>query len=181
MSNIVYLISTQYLKSHSVINGNVADELLNNSIEEAQTIYLQQILGTKLYEKILNLVDTGEIALPVNAEYKRLLDSHIQKVLSYRATELAIPYLMVKLVNKGTQSQNSDWSNSSDLKSVQYLRDDVVNRAEFYEQRLIDYLCDNAGKFPEYHSNRGHDLRHNKNAFFSGIVFDNDGGCCFRS
>ena len=68
--NTIYLISTQFLKENTPINDNVADYLLNAAIRDAQTINLQQVTGTKLYKKVLNLVENGTISDEINAKYK---------------------------------------------------------------------------------------------------------------
>lgn len=175
MNDTIMFISVNYLKGHSVINDNVADELLVNSIFEAQNIYLQSILGTKLYTKLLELVDSNDIELPVNANYKYLLTDYIQQYLTYRATEQAIPYLMVKLVNKGTQVQNSDWSANADIKKVEYLRDDVKYKCDFYAQRMADFLLDNQQDYPEYKKGTKHDIKGDKHNYYCGVEL----GCGF--
>ena len=44
-------------------------------------------------------------------------------------------------------------------------------RADFYTQRLVDYLCNKSNLFPEYLNNSNEDLRPNRdNNNFSSIV-----------
>ena len=41
--------------------------------------------------------------------------------------------------------------------------------AEFYGQRIVDYLCENSSSYPEYTSNSGADLNPISNAYYTGI------------
>ena len=175
--NRVYFISTQYLKEHSTINNNVDENLLNSAIWEGQTIHVQQLLGTDLFDKISDLIRTGNIALPSNVEYKTLLNDYVMECVSYWAFYEAIPYIRFKVVNKGVESQSSEWSNPTDIQHLEYLQENVMNKAQFYSQRLTNYLLQNSNLFPEYHRNFEIDkMRPTNGNYFSGIVFD--GGIC---
>lgn len=182
MSNKVFFISTNYLKSNTAINANVADELLNNSIFEAQSIHIQQLIGTDLYNKLVNLIKTNTIGDPQFADYKYLLDNYIVDCTAYWAWVECIPYLVAKVVNKGVERQNSEWSSPAAINEVEYLRDDLRNKAQFYSQRLTDYLLQHRNLYPEFSQNHEIDkLRPQNGNYFSGIVFD-DGSCpCERT
>ena len=77
----VLLISEQKLKDNTPITDNVDSSELRFAIQQSQAIQIQETLGTNLYEKILQLVDTGDINLAGNANYKSLLDNYIQPTL----------------------------------------------------------------------------------------------------
>lgn len=174
-----YLISCDYLKSHTSINNNVDNTLLNNAIWEAQTIHIQQITGSELYNKVIDLVVSGDIQLPANSGYKNLLDDFLQPTIAYWAWYESIPYVSFKIVNKGVELQNSDYSNNTQLNQMEYLRDEIRNKAEFYSQRMVTYLKNNRSSYPEYNS--GHDdLNPTNNQYFSGIQFDRNCGCCLN-
>ena len=57
----VFLISEAKLREFTDMDNNVDTMLIKNAIREAQDIPLQQCIGTLLYNKILNLVETGDI------------------------------------------------------------------------------------------------------------------------
>lgn len=178
----VYFISCEYLKEQTPVNNNVDNNLLNNAIWEAQSIHIQQQTGTKLYNKLVDLIRTGTISLPGNAAYKTLLDDYIQPTTAYWAWYESIPYLAMKCVNKGVERQNSDWSVKAELNEVEYLRDDIRNKCEFYSQRLTDFMWENRSKYPELVDNHKLDELHpTGNQYFSGVQFDGDGCACVRS
>lgn len=145
-----YLISTKVLKEQSIINSNVDDSLLHNAIWEAQNIEIQQLLGSQLYNKIIELVDEDEINNSEYADYKYLLDEYIQNVIVYAATQRAAVYIRIKVMNKSVTAQNSENSNPVDLSELQFLMDHVKNDMEFFSKRLQDYLIANSELFPEY-------------------------------
>ena len=65
-----FLISEKTLKENSVINNNVDGMYILPAIEFAQDAGLQPLLGTVLYEKLMDLVADGSI---VNAPDYKLL------------------------------------------------------------------------------------------------------------
>lgn len=177
----IYLISTDQLKNNSAINSNVDDTLLLNAISEAQEIELQQTLGSKLYKKIITLVDTGDISSQENSNYKTLLDDYCQKVVVYYATARAIPYLAVKLKNKGATREYSENSSDAAFNEFEYLRKKVENDAQYFAQRLADYLHQNRSDFPEYTEMAGCDeIKPNRRAYRSALVLDQPTCCCVK-
>lgn len=148
----IFLISTQDLKNYSIINNNVDDSLLHNAILEASEIELQELLGTKLYKKILQLIDNDQIALPQNSYYKTLLDEYCTKVVLYAALHRAIPYVHYKVVNKGITTQSSEYSTTTSIQEMEFLMDKIKNDLEFFSNRMTKYLLANIRFYPEYMS-----------------------------
>lgn len=148
MANKVYLIDEAYLKANTTINLNVEESLLNNSILDAQEIRLQPLLGTKLYQKLL-----ADVQGTPSGVYKTLLDDYCLKVVAYWAWFESLPFIRYKAMNKGVQSQNSANSVPVELDELKFLTDKISNKAQFYSQRLVDYLCANMSLFPEYSQN----------------------------
>lgn len=169
----IYLISTTLLKENSVVCNNVDDTLLTTGIMEAQEIELQQTLGSKLYKKIITLVDTGDIDIEANSDYKVLLDDYCQKVVVYYSVFHAIPSMAIKLKNKGAVREYSENSQDAQFNEFEYLRKDIENKAQFFNQRLADYLHQNRGKFPEYTEPAGCDeIKPNRSSYRSALVLD---------
>lgn len=174
-----YLLSTNALKQNTAINQNVDDNLLLNAIWEAQEINVQQTCGSRLYKKIVSLVANNTIGSAGNANYKTLLDEYITPIINYYAWMNALVYISYKSMNKGLQTQNSDNSQSASMSEMQFVRDDIRNKAEFFAQRLSDYLHANRSLYPEYNNNSGIDeMTPNHNQYSCGIVFDHDSCKC---
>jgi hypothetical protein len=166
----VFLISEQTVKKNSVINNNVDGLYLLPAIEYAQDAGLQPLLGSKLYNKLMDLVENSEITNPVNANYKLLLDEYIQPYLINKVTaEIQLP-LAYKLRNQGVVQQTGENTYVPSLKDVQYVIQDYENKANFYGNRMSDYLHANISKYPEYCSvDSCADMPSNKNAYNTSI------------
>ena len=58
--------------------------------------------------------------------------------------------LVFKLRNQGVVQQTGEGIYNSTLRDVQYLVQNYENKANFYAERLTDYLKANNSKYPEY-------------------------------
>lgn len=171
----VLFITTQYLKDNTVINDNLDSELLEPFIVQSQDKYIEPILGTDLYNKLKSDI-TGS---SVSGVYKTLLDEYVQKTLIHWALYEAMPFLNYKLTNKAVSKKDSDNSEPADLDEVKYLRQGIRDTAEYFSQRITDYLCANSTSFPEYTSNNDlDDIRPNSTSYFSGLYLGDGTGNC---
>jgi len=152
MAYNVLLISEQKLKDNTPINENVDTSELRFCIQQAQTIQIQETLGTNLYEKILDLVDTGNISLPANSNYKSLLDNYIQPTLISYAYYLGLDNFFVKFINIGLVQNRSEQGQPIDIKTLQFLKTNAKNQAEFNDNLLRRHLIFRSGLYPEYNN-----------------------------
>lgn len=144
----VFLISEATLKKNSVINNNVDGMYILPAIEYAQDAGLQPVIGTKLYNKLMDLVEDGSITGAT--DYKFLLDEYVTPYLINKVTaEIQIP-LSFKLRNQGVVQQTGDNTYTPSMKDTQYIIQNYENKANFYSNRLSDYLHANHSKYPEY-------------------------------
>jgi len=75
----VFIISEENLRQFTDINNNVDSKLLKNAVREAQDIEIQRILGTKLYNKILDDIKAGTLS----GNYQTLVLNWVQNALLY--------------------------------------------------------------------------------------------------
>lgn len=164
----VYLISEKTLKENSVINNNVDGMYLLPAIMDAQNMGLQPLIGTKLYRKLCDLVEDGSIT--GETDYKLLLDDYITPYLINKVTaDIQIP-LAYKVRNQGVVQQTSDNTYVPTLKDLQYVVQNYNNKADFYGNRLSDYLHANHSKYPEYcKTDSGADMPSNSGSYKTGI------------
>lgn len=149
----VLLISEIKLKNFTNINRNVDMDVLKAEIQVAQDIDLQTILGTKFYNHLLDQVTpTGNT---FNADELELVNTYIQPFLIQTAYFNAIPQIMYRTMNRGIVEGTMENATSVDIETMKYLRSIQKQRADFYSQRLIDYLLIGRGqnKFPDYNNN----------------------------
>ena len=148
----VLLISEVKLKNFTNINKNVDMDVLKSECQVAQDIDLQTILGSKFYNHLLSQVTaTGNT---FNADELELVNSYIQPYLIQTAYFNAIPHLMYRTLNRGIQEGNNEFGSPVEIETMKYLRSLQKQRADFYAQRLIDYLLTGRGqnKFPDYNN-----------------------------
>ena len=145
-----FLISEAKLREFTGIDNNIDTALIKNAIREASDIELQRLLGTLLYDKILDLVANDTIGDTGNAVYKTLLDDYIQDVLIYAAYYYALDDIYLRSRNNGLLTPNG--GENSDVATKQLYdmkRGSVKNKMEFYAQKLRDYLIEEEGSYPE--------------------------------
>ncbi|QDP67564.1 MAG: hypothetical protein GOVbin568_3 [Prokaryotic dsDNA virus sp.] len=164
----VLLISEDTIKKSTTINGNVDVELLLPYIKIAQDIHVQQTLGTDLYDRIQNDIEAGSLA----GAYKTLVDTYIQPMLVHYSLYECMPFLSYKIMNKSIVQKLSETSTSASLEDIKYIRNVVLNTAEFYTERLVDYLRHNNSTYPEYNTNTGADMSPEKSAYYSNMNLD---------
>jgi hypothetical protein len=165
----VLLISEQKLKDSTAINLNVDVNILLPYVLQAQTLYIEPKLGTQLYEHIKGLIQAGTIGDAGNVAYKTLLDDYISFVLVNYSFYHAIPYLRFKVENGNIYSKTSETGTALSTEESQSLREEISNTAQYYTERLIEYIRNNTGDFPEYSTNSGADVNPDKNAYYNGM------------
>jgi hypothetical protein len=165
----VLLISEQKLKDSTAINLNVDVNILLPYVLQAQTLYIEPKLGTQLYEHIKGLIQAGTIGDAGNAAYKALLDDYISFVLVNYSFYHAIPYLRFKVENGNIYSKTSETGTALSTEESQSLREEISNTAQYYTERLIEYIRNNTSLFPEYSTNSGADVNPDKNAYYNGM------------
>ena len=149
----VLFITEDKLKSFSGIDENVDPNTLYPYVIQSQDLFVQSTLGTKLYEAMQNyVIDYVNNATPIPQAYKTLLDDYIVNMVIYYTYYLALPHIKYKTTNKGLLSGTSEVGESVSLEEVQFLMNQVNNTAQFYNERLRDYLNAYQENYPEYQS-----------------------------
>lgn len=139
-------ISEEYIKTKTPITNNIDVKFIIPQIEFAQDTYIQNILGSKFYDS-LQIAYSAQ-TLDVNQTY---LVGLIKPALAYRAAEQAIPFIHIQIRNSGTVKLNADnQTQQSTMEEMKYVRQILVERAEFYEKQITNYLINNPILFADY-------------------------------
>jgi len=150
----VLLLSWTKLKQWSDINDSVDPDLLKNNIRLSQDIDLQRVIGTVLYDKLLDLVKNGTIDDSGNAVYKTLLDDYVQPMLLYAAYYETLESIYIRPRNNGLLTpQGGENSNSVDRQIYDMKRQSVKNKMEFYADKLTRYITQEESSYPELTQN----------------------------
>lgn len=160
-------ITPNYLYKWTVIDDNVDPGILDPFIMKAQDINIQTIIGNTLYVKLMYDISNDSLT----GQYKILVDDYVQRCQAEWSVYHALPYISLRITNKSVSEKNSDTSTPTDIKNVQYLREDIRNTAEFLGQRMREYICNNQSLFPEYFQIAANQLQitPKKNNYFGGV------------
>lgn len=167
----VLLINESVLKQETILNDNVGAEFIRPAIEASQDMYLQQLIGTELIDKLYQLVIDGTIQDEDNEHYKMLIDDYITNYLKYKVlAEITIP-LAYKYRSAGVIQSSGDHYQQSTLRDATMVQNHYEMRATFYGERLTKYLNANSGYFPEYMSTRtSADMMSDPDAYQTNIL-----------
>ena len=138
------LITVEELKQDGFINQNLENEYLYSAIDEAQDIFLREIIGDSLYETLQNKLSEANI----DGVYQTLLDSYVKIYLKYKVLALLCVPLNFKIRNIGIAQQFSNEVNTTSLEDTKYIQNYYEGKADFYANRLTKFLQTN--DIPEY-------------------------------
>ena len=148
-------------------NGNVDNDKLLPRILIAQDIHIQNYLGTDLYNKIQADIVGSSLVDP----YLSLLNDYIKPMLLHWSMVEYLPYAGVNIANGGIYTKNPENSTALTKEHVDSLIERSRTTAQFYTNRFIDYMQNNAaGLIPEYYSNSQEDMYPDDVADFGGWV-----------
>ena len=151
----VMLISPNDIKNMGDINSNVDEEIIGASIRAVQNVYLTDVLGVDLVQKLQYLTYNQIKGLEDNLEdthnihYKTLLSDYISQVMGYKvASELCLRTAL-KIRNAGIIQTNDNNISNVSLKDVKYLTDIYETYYNSALNRMMDFITENKPLFPE--------------------------------
>jgi len=144
------LISEAKVRAFSDINESVDDSLMVNAIREAQDIVMQPIMGTKLYNALIEKIDNNSLS----GSYQTLVDDYIQPALVYASLYNITENVYVRTRNNGLLTPTGG-ENSVNVDKNMYdtKRQSIFNKQQFYSDQLSRYLNEKYNLFPELGEN----------------------------
>ena len=161
-------ISTDRIKKDTALGGSVDDNLLLPYILMAQDRYILPVLGTDLNAKLISDIQGSSLS----GAYLTLLQTYIQPALVQFAFATVLPFLRLRMVNNSVVTMSSEQGSSVSHEELKPLINASIDQAEFYRERLIDYIRNNTSSFPEYSSNTGADLSPTSENYYAGLNLD---------
>lgn len=142
----VQLISEQKIREFTSINRSLDSALIVNCMRTAQDYYLQAVIGTVLYNKLLSDVASGTLS----GNYKYLVDNYIQDFLLYAAYYEILEEIFLRPRNNGLiKPTGGENATEIDLETYNVKRQSVENKMTYYNERLTNYIIEEEGLFPE--------------------------------
>ena len=164
MATAIFIKRSDLVKN-TALSGSVDTDKFIQFVKIAQEIHIQNYLGSDLYDKI----SADIIADTLTGDYLALVNDYVQPMLIHFAMVEYLPFAAYTIANGGVYKHNSENSSLAVKEEIDSLIAKERDYAEYYTQRLIDYLSYNASsKFPEYYSNANEEIYPDKNALFNG-------------
>ena len=132
-------IGQEYLKSKSVINDNADFQILKPIIQAVQDLFIEPILGTKLYKQI----DTQITNNTLTAANQTLLNDYILKCMLWYVMAESSKVFKFRYTNKGIVVKTGENSEAISTDDLKFIVDDWKNYAEVYAEKTINYIVQN--------------------------------------
>ena len=139
----VLFISEDKLKDSTSIYGSVDSSLLLPYVRQAQRLYCETKLGTKLTQKLKDLIVAGTVNDVGNEYYKELLNDFIGDYLPNMSLFMAFPFLRFKIEAGNIYSKTSENGVALTTAEAQHLRSEILNTGEYFIERMIDFIKNN--------------------------------------
>jgi len=164
MATAIFIKRSDLVKN-TALSGSVDTDKFIQFVKIAQEIHIQNYLGSDLYDKISSDI----ISNTLTGDYLALVNDYVQPMLIHYAMVEYLPFAAYTIANGGVYKHNSENSSLAVKEEIDSLIAKERDYAEYYTQRLIDYMSFNASsKFPEYYSNNNEEIYPDKNALFNG-------------
>lgn len=177
----VLLVSPVFIRSVTNISNNLNDKYLQSAIREATDVDYEEIVGSKMLYKLKSLIDTDEIELDENINYKNLLEAS-KYFLAYSAIARIVVISSVKLDNSGANTAQDEYVNNLELDEIMQLEKYYTNKVDAYRYRLQNYIRKNIKVLPEIESECCFETPANLTAAASTSIWlgGERGKCCKR-
>ena len=159
-------ITRQDISVFTAANGNIDNDKLLPYIKISQDIHVQNYLGTELYNAIKTKINDSTLT----GDYLTLVRDYVKDVLLHWSMVEYLPFGSVNIANGGIYQKNPENSSSITREHVDYLVEKARTTAQFYTNRMIEYLKFNHTKYPEYYQNTNNDMYADDVANFGGWV-----------
>ena len=173
-----YFVSEQKLKEYTPVSQNVDSGKLVSAIRIAQDIVAKEALGQALYQRMMELITSGDISNPTYVNYKNLLDNYIVPCAMWNAYYVSLDFSLVEYANAGLVSNNTEQGAAVDLATFKTIKNGAKHTADFYTEKLKLWLNNNTTLYPEFDKEVPGETEPDRSTYSTGIVFDSDGGYC---
>jgi len=142
---MVYFITEKFLKVYGIITSNVDASDFTPLIQFASKAFVKKQIGSYFFNDLLTKYNNQTLS----QEEIELVEI-IQFAIAWRACGEAGVTLSWQLKNKGYQVQRDDQSEAPEAKTVWELYDHYIQKAQYFELELKQFLIDNKNDYPVY-------------------------------
>lgn len=167
---MILLVSPDFIKSVTNISDNTQEKFINTAIREAQQMDYQQVIGSRLLEKLCSLVGEGQVDDSGNTYYKELLEVS-QWFLAYDVVQRLIMITSVHIDNFGANQGNDENNAVLNIDDAFKMEDYYTKKADFYRRRVQEYCIANKSHLPELGKQKCDEMKACLNSAASTNIF----------
>jgi len=132
-------------KKYIAIDANTKMATLQPYIDEAEQLYIKDLLGTAFYDEFLALytASVDVVPVPLNADNAALLP-YIQRALAYYTQLMAIPHLAVTFGDMGIRQHRGEDSDPAPRWLQEKLQMQALKNGDIHADKLLEFLEANA-------------------------------------
>lgn len=161
------LITRKDIVKFTAMNGNIDTDKFIQYVKIAQDKHIENYLGTDLLEAI----KTKIVGSTLTGDYLTLVNDWIKPCLIHWSMVEFLPFSSYTIANKGVFKHTSENAENASKEEIDYLLEKERNTAQYYTERLIEYLSFNApSKFPEYYTNTNEEVHPDKDIFGGWVL-----------
>lgn len=178
--DMTLLISPDAIKALGVMDKNLDDKHISPVIKFVQDDSIQNLVGTRLYQKLLELVRDKEICSEGNECYNEILSGYLKWILAWNVVAQCHVTHYTKLRNAGVITVSDSNIQPVSYETMKKIASDFHDMADLYKVKLQKYLSCNCSCFPELKGvNEWWEERPDKvNGTHTPFYFPKKGGCC---
>ena len=179
MARALYIRPNDVFKN-TFIQADVDPDKIVPFIESAQDIFVQNLIGETLYNRFDQLIYDARQTVPVTANgnidqpafsaYKDLVTNHLQGITEQYAAMMYLRYGGFTASNKGIFKHEANNATAATTAEVNQMARQIQERAEFYAERMYDFICRNTELFPEWTDTQGSDLPPSHQQYQYGFI-----------
>lgn len=147
-----YFVTETYIKSTVAINPNLKVEHIVPFTQTVAEMWVRPILGVEFYDHLLAAFN----AQTLTPDEEKVV-GYIKPCVAWRAASEAVISTSYQVTAKGVQKQNGDNSESAEFSEIAMVQGMYIQKAEFYESFLMEWLKENKSLFPLYKKGCGDD------------------------
>lgn len=139
------LINEAYFKEFSPIPNNFNIRDIEPYFKVAEKIWVEPVLGTPLYEELLEQVNENTLT-----EENSTLLLVLYPYLSFAIVFECLPFLSYHISEVGITKGKSDNSDSISINDVNYINTHIRSQVEVMKTQLKKFLDEHSDNFPLY-------------------------------
>lgn len=150
---MTYLITSHEIKLNTSMGGNVDSDKYIHYINDVQVMVLENVLGTKLYDKIIADFTANSLA----GLYLKMFTDYIKPVIWHSVFAEYIKMGQIIVGNGGVYKHIAQDAEIASDESINYSAKSAQSKADTYIDRLIRFLVDKESEITEYTTTQDND------------------------